>query len=59
LAYRAQQLRAFKKPEKARDKTPKKRYTKEDWLKEAKAFLEKIKSKRKNNSVLSGFSRRL
>ncbi len=55
LAYRAQQLRAFKKPEKARDKTPKKRYTKEDWLKEAKAFLEKIKSKRKSDSVLSGF----
>jgi len=55
LAYRAQQLRAFKKPEKARDKTPKKRYTKEDWLKEAKAFLEKIKSKQKSDSVLSGF----
>ncbi len=55
LAYRAQQLRAFKKPEKARDKTPKKRSTKEDWLKEAKAFLEKIKSKRKSDSVLSGF----
>ncbi len=55
LAYRAQQLRAFKKPEKARDKTPKKRYTKEDWLKEAKAFLEKIKSKRKSGSVLAGF----
>jgi hypothetical protein len=54
LAYRAQQLRAFKEPEKMRDKTPKK-YTKEDWLKEAKAFLEKIKSKRKSDSVLSGF----
>ena len=42
LAYRSQQLRAFKKPEKAKDKTPKKRYTKEDWLKEAKALIEKM-----------------
>jgi len=55
LAYRAQQLRAFRKPEKARDKTPKKRYTKEDWPTEAKAFLEKIKSKRQSDSVLNRF----
>ena len=27
LAYRSQQLRAFKRPEKAKDKTPKKKYT--------------------------------
>jgi len=53
LAYRAQQLRAFKKPEKARDKTPKKGYTKEEWLKEAKAFLEKMG--RKEKAVSSGF----
>ena len=47
LAYRAQQLRAFKKPEKARDKTPKKRYTKEDLIREAKTFLEKMKRRDK------------
>jgi len=47
LAYRAQQLRAFKKPEKAREKMPKKRYTKEDWLREAVAFLEKMGRKEK------------
>ncbi len=49
LAYRAQQLRAFKKPEKGRDKTPK-RYTKEDWLREARAYLEKIRRKEKAGS---------
>jgi hypothetical protein len=53
LAYRAQQLRAFKKPEKAREKMPKKRYTKEDWLREAKAYFGKIG--RKGKAVLSGF----
>ena len=53
LAYRAQQLRAFKKPEKAREKMPKKRYTKEDWLREARAFLEKMG--RKEKAVSSGF----
>jgi len=53
LAYRAQQLRAFKKPEKAREKMPKKRYTKEDWLREARAFLEKME--RKEKAVSSGF----
>ena len=40
LAYRAQQLRAFKKPAKPRQKTQKKKYT-EDWLREAMAFLKK------------------
>ncbi len=53
LAYRAQQLRAFKKPEKAREKMPKKRYTKEDWLRESRAFLEKMG--RKEKAVTSGF----
>jgi len=55
LAYRVQQLRAFKKPEKARDNTPKKRYTKEDWLKEARVFLEKMGRKEKGG--VSGFCR--
>lgn len=50
LAYRAQQLRAFKKPEKAKDKSPKKRYTKGDWLREAKAYLEKMERKEKTVS---------
>ena len=36
-----------KKPEKARDKTPKKRYTNEDLIREAKAFLEKMKRRDK------------
>ncbi len=53
MAYRAQQLRAFKKPEKAREKMPKKRYTKEDWLREAKAYFGKIG--RKEKAVSSGF----
>ncbi len=39
LAYRAQQLRAFKKPEKAREKAPKKRYTKEDIIRRIKKAL--------------------
>ncbi len=43
LAYRAQQLRAFKKLEKAKAKA-KKQYTEKDWIKEAMAFLEKIRS---------------
>ncbi len=43
LAYRAQQLRAFKKPEKAKAEA-KKPYTEKDWIKEAMAFLEKIRS---------------
>ena len=47
LIYRAQQLRAFKKPVKPRIKPQKKKYTKEDWLREAMAFLEKIRSKQK------------
>ena len=45
LAYRAQQLRAFKKPERARDTPQKKKYTEEDWLREAMAFLEKMRAK--------------
>jgi len=53
LAYRAQQLRAFKKPEKVREKMPKKRYTREDWLREARAFLEKMG--REEKAVSSGF----
>ena len=53
LVYRAQQLRAFRKPEKAREKMSKKRHTKEDWLREARAFLEKMG--RKEKAVSSGF----
>ena len=53
MAYRAQQLRAFKKPEKAREKMSKKKYTKEDWLREARAFLEKMG--RKEKAVSNGF----
>lgn len=45
LAYRAQQLRAFRKSKKARDKPKKKRHAKEDWLREAMAFLEKMRSR--------------
>lgn len=41
LAYRAQQLRAFKKPGKT-ETTAKKKYTEKDWIKEAMAFLEKM-----------------
>ena len=52
LAYRAQQLRAYKKPEKERDKAPKK-YSKEDWLREARAYLEKMR--RKEKAISSGF----
>ena len=44
LAYRAQQLRAFRKPEKTSE-PQKKRYTEEDWLKEAKTFLERMRQK--------------
>ena len=45
LAYRAQQLRAFKKPAKPRVKTETKRHTEEDWLRKAMAYLEKMRSK--------------
>ena len=41
LAYRAQQLRAFKKPTEPRGKPQKKKYTEEDWLRKAMAFLRK------------------
>ena len=40
LAYRAQQLRAFRKPGKTSE-PQKKKYTEEDWLREAMAFLKK------------------
>jgi hypothetical protein len=53
LAYRAQQLRAFKKPVKAKGKTEKQKYTKEDWLREARAFLEKMGRKEKVVIVLN------
>ncbi len=53
LAYRAQQLRAFKKPEKAREKMSKKRYTKENRLRETRAYLGKMG--RKEKAVSSGF----
>jgi NAD+--asparagine ADP-ribosyltransferase len=46
LAYRAQADRAFKKPEKSRDKL-KKKGTERDWLKEAMALLRKMKSKQR------------
>ena len=41
LAYRAQQLRAFRKPEKAKGEPEKKKYTEEDWIREVTAFLKK------------------
>ena len=44
LAYRAQQLRAFKRPAKPRIKPQKKKYTEEDLLREAMAFLAKRSS---------------
>ena len=44
LAYRAQQLRAFKKPE-GRKTEARRKYTEKDWLKEATAFLKKMRSK--------------
>lgn len=44
LGYRAQQLRAFRKPEKTSE-PQKKRYTEEDWLREAMAFLENMRAK--------------
>lgn len=46
LAYRAQQMRAFKKPEPTKAEA-KKQYTEEDWLKEATAFLKKVRSGQK------------
>jgi hypothetical protein len=47
LAYRAQQLRAFKKPEKAKEKMSKKRYTKKERLRKVKAYFEKMGRKEK------------
>ena len=41
LAYRAQQLRAFRKQKGEGDRPQKKRDTEEDWLREAMAFLKK------------------
>jgi hypothetical protein len=45
LAYRAQQLRAFRKPDKAGDKPRKKKSTDEDWMRRFLAYLEKMRSK--------------
>ena len=53
LAYRAQVSRAFKKPEKRRDRT-KRKYTEEDWRREAMAFLEQVR-KQKRKAPLGGF----
>ncbi len=44
LAYRAQQLRAFRKPKKTSEPEEKK-YTEEDWLREAMAFLKRMRSR--------------
>ena len=52
LAYRAQQLRAFKKSEKTKAEA-KKKYTEKDWLKEAMAFLEKNGPTGKNKPLTS------
>jgi len=52
LAYRAQQLRAFRRPAKNETEATKK-YTKEDWLREAMAFLKKMRSKPTNGLVSS------
>ncbi|MHC4912385.1 MAG: hypothetical protein ACYTE5_05185 [Planctomycetota bacterium] len=46
LAYRAQVNRAFKKPEKRKDRT-KRKYTEKDWRREAVDFLKEIRQKRK------------
>jgi len=46
LAYQAQQLRTFKKPEGRRTEARRK-YTEKDWLKEAMAFLEKMRSEQR------------
>lgn len=45
LAYRAQQLRAFRKPARQRLKPETKKRTEEDWLKRFLAYLEKMRSK--------------
>ena len=47
LAYRAQQLRVFKKPAQPRVKPETKKHTEEDWLREAMAFLKKMRSKQR------------
>ena len=41
LGYRQQQLRAFRKQQVESDRPQKKKYTEEDWLREAMAFLKK------------------
>jgi len=46
LAYRTQQLRAFRRSAKKETET-KKKYTKEDWLREAMALLRKMRSREK------------
>ena len=45
LAYRAQQMRAFRKPDKVGDKPRKKKSTQEDWMKRFLAYLEKTRSR--------------
>ncbi len=45
--------RAFKKPEKGKDRT-KRKYTEKDWRREAMAFIEKIR-KQKRKAPLGGF----
>jgi hypothetical protein len=55
LAYRAQVDRAFKKPEQPRDRLKRKR-TERDWLKEAMAFLKKMKSKQNRNGPQASYN---
>ena len=45
LGYRAQQLRAFRKPDEAGQHTRAKKYTREDYIREAMDFLKKMRSK--------------
>ena len=45
LSYRAQQLRAFRKPNKAGDNQRKKKSSDEDWMRRFLAYLEKMRSK--------------
>ena len=45
LGYRAQQLRAFRKPGKTEDRPRKRKPTEKDWMKRFLAYLEKMHSK--------------
>ena len=47
LGYRAQQLRAFKKPDRADAKPRREKPTEDDWMKRFLAYIEKIQSKQK------------